>query len=186
MIVKSDEPPLLLGPGREEDPPLISGPRFILGPVEDKCTIGGPQGGGGEPLRHLSLGVLSRAAPGEEEVPRDIQAAGARGPPRLPVAALIGTIYVRRGSTVFSPRLLDQRPLEFSSFRFARLTIPSLPGGRGRGGGGRDRGRGGLWRWFSIDLVLRIRVEFNDSFRGGGEEEVGGVGGCNREKCWGF
>lgn len=154
MIVKSDEPPLLLGPGREEDPPLISGPRFILGPVEDKCTIGGPQGGGGEPLRHLSLGVLSRAAPGEEEVPRDIQAAGARGPPRLPVAALIGTIYVRRGSTVFSPRLLDQRPLEFSSFRFARLTIPSLPGGRGRGGGGRS------WERRFVEMVFdRSRSE---------------------------
>lgn len=136
MIVKSDEAPSPR-PGSGKDPPLISGPRFILGSVQDKCTIGGPQGGGGEPLRHLSLGVLSRAAPGEEEVPRDIQAAGARGPPRLPVAALIGTIYVRRGSTVFSPRLLDQRPLEFSSSRFARLTIeiPSHLDGWGEGGG---------------------------------------------------
>lgn len=89
-------------------------------------------------------------------MPRDIQA-GARGPPRLPVAALIGTIYVRGGSTVFSPRLLDQRPLEFSSFRFARLTIeiPSYLRGRRRS-------------WERLEMVFRSivpRVEFNDSFR---------------------
>ena len=91
-------------------------------------------------------------------MPRDIQA-GARGPPRLPVAALIGTIYVRRGSTVFSPRPLDQRPLEFSSFRFARLTIeiPSPPllfllNGRRRS-------------WERLEMVFRsivLRVGFND------------------------
>lgn len=34
-----------------------------------------------------------------------------------------------------------------------------------------------MWRWFSIDLVLRIRVEFNDSFRGGGGGGGGGWGG---------
>lgn len=51
-----------------------------------------------------------------------------------------------------------------------------MDGGRGEGGGRRRSWeREAVSRWFSIDLVLRIRVEFNDSFRGGGRGGREGV-----------
>lgn len=152
--MKSERAPLLLGSPRIR--PLSRAVDLSSAPLSrpDKCTIGGPRREAAASLWDICPLVFSHVQPpGEEEVPRDIQA-GARGPPRLPVAALIGTIYVRRGSTVFSPRLLDQRPLEFSSFRFARLTI-EIPSSTRREEG--DRGR-------DEEMVFRSiapRVEFN-------------------------